>query len=467
MPLPTCAPITADELLAMPLFADDPDAIGWLIEHFTVTCYEQGECVVQMGAPATDFVVALEGELHFRRENDPYGQTYIAKAGEPSGVLPFSRMKTYRGRGIAAKPSRIAMMNVSHLRELVYRAPNLAQKLVAEMTDRTREATQIDERRNKMLALGKLSAGLAHELNNPASALVRSSSSLREVLARRREAAIAMRGELLTPVAQKMISDLAERIHACQDDDEIDALELADRAQDLADWIAGQGIVLSSEVADGLTAAGLRVEDLAPVRPHLSAVSLERGLVVLFCDYQLLCLAREVEEAARRVSDLVQAVKAYSYMDQTPLTRVQIAEGIKVTLRMFQHQLKHGVKVVKDLDPTLPPIEANGSELNQVWTNLIDNALDAMCTMPEGTKKLEIRTVREPEHALVEITDNGPGIPEDVQAHIFDPFFTTKPVGEGTGLGLDIVLRIVKKHRGSIQVESVPGRTTFQVRLPL
>jgi len=465
MPLPDCKPVTAAELAEIPLFVDDPDALEWLAAHFDTICLEQDECFLREGDPATHFFVVLEGEIHFRGGNDVYGQTYIRRAGQPTGVLPFSRMKVYRGRGIAARPTRFARMEAVHLRELVYRAPCLAQKLVEEMTDRTRETTKIGERRNKMLALGKLSAGLAHELNNPASALVSSSSRLREVLVERRRAAIAMRGELLSKQAQDLVTALSDRIQECHDHD--DAMEVADRAQDIADWLSDEGIDVPPEIPDGLASAGLSVADLAPIRPHMSVENVARGLVLLVCDYQVLCLSREIEEASRRVSDLVQAVKSYSYMDQTPLTQVRIEDGIKVTLRMFQHQLKHGVEVVKNFAPDLPAIDANGSELNQIWTNLIDNAIDAMCGLPGGVKRLEIRTAREPGHVMVEITDNGPGIPEDVRAHIFDPFFTTKPVGEGTGLGLDIVHRIVTKHKGAIQVESRPGRTAFQVRLPI
>jgi signal transduction histidine kinase len=187
----------------------------------------------------------------------------------------------------------------------------------------------------------------------------------------------------------------------------------------------------------------------------------------MVADHQILCLSREVEESSRRISELVQSIKSYSYLDQSPVAEVAVEEGIDVTLRMFQHQLKHGVQVSREFADGLPRIRANGSALNQIWTNLIDNALDAMADMPAGQpRKLLVRTCAEPDAILVEIGDNGPGIPAEVQSRIFDPFFTTKPVGEGTGLGLDIVQRIVRNHKGSIRVESRPGRTVFQVRLP-
>jgi signal transduction histidine kinase len=190
------------------------------------------------------------------------------------------------------------------------------------------------------------------------------------------------------------------------------------------------------------------------------------GLHLLAYDHQIICLTQEIEEATRRISELVQAVKSYSYMDQTPLSEVDVEQGIDVTLRMFQHQLKHGFEVKRKFAGDLPKIPANGSELNQVWTNLIDNAISAMRSETNGEKTLEVCTSREPEAILVEFTDNGPGIPAEIQGRIFDPFFTTKPVGEGTGLGLDIVQRIIRNHQGTVRVESKPGRTTFQVRLP-
>jgi len=206
---------------------------------------------------------------------------------------------------------------------------------------------------------------------------------------------------------------------------------------------------------------------LQPLGKLLSSTNFVRGLWTLVYDHRILCLTREIEEASRRISDLVQAVKSYSYMDQTPLSEIDVEQGIEVTLRMFQHQLKHGFDVQRKLARNLPKIPANGSELNQIWTNLIDNAISAMQSVPNGQRILEVYTALEPDAVLVQFTDSGPGIPPEIQGRIFDPFFTTKPVGEGTGLGLDIVQRIVRNHQGTIRVESIPGRTRFQVRLPL
>jgi signal transduction histidine kinase len=466
MSLDSCNRLTPDELAQIPLFADDDRAaLEWLADHLEVRCYESGEIIVHEGSPAKDFMVVLEGEMHFRRPSDPYAQVFVRVAGQPTGVLPFSRMKVIVGRGTAIGRTRMAMMPATELRELVYRAPNLAQKLVGEMTDRTREMTRSEERTAKMLALGKLSAGLAHELNNPASAALRSAMLLGEALNHRRSESIAMRTTVISTEAQDLIARLGEKIAECGGvKSPLDALELADLESELADWLESRNF--PPELAGDLVGAGFRAEDLAQLPKLLGTEYATHGLRILVYDHQILCLTREIEEASRRISELVQAVKSYSYMDQTPLSEIDVEKGIDVTLRMFQHQLKHGFEVQRQFAENLPKIPANGSELNQVWTNIIDNAISAMSRQANGEKILAVRTVLEPENLLVEFTDNGPGIPPEIRERIFEPFFTTKPVGEGTGLGLDIVARIVRQHQGTIRVDSRPGRTAFQIRLP-
>jgi signal transduction histidine kinase len=462
-----CEPLTPEELARIPLFADDDrSALEWLVQHFEVWCYESGEIIAQEGSPAKDFIVILEGEMHFRRPNDPYSPVFIRSAGHPTGMLPFSRLKVIGGRGTAVGRTRIAVMPATELHELVYRAPHLAQKLVGEMTDRTREMARNEERTSKMLALGKLSAGLAHELNNPASAVLRSATLMREAQNARRREAIALRGKIIPPEAQAFLSKLSDAIAECgMDANKMSALERADLESDLADWLRERD--LPDELAGDLIDAGIRIADLEPLVKTLPPEQSQRGLRMLVYDHQILCLTREIEEASRRISDLVQAVKSYSYMDKTPISDVDVEKGIDVTLRMFQHQLKHGFEVKREFGANLPKIPANGSELNQIWTNLIDNAIAAMNSQPNGNKILTVRTVLEPDDVLVEFADNGPGIPPEIRGRIFEPFFTTKPVGEGTGLGLDIVQRIVRSHQGDIRVDSRPGHTSFQVRLPL
>jgi signal transduction histidine kinase len=467
MPETDTRQVTASELMRLPLFADEsPEAVEWIASQMTLRSVEAGDVLTREGEPITELQVILEGEIHFTRESDPSAGVMIAAEGQPIGVLPFSRLKTSMGRVQAVRPTRLAAMDASHLRELVYRAPTLAQRLVSQMTDRTREATRVAERSNRLLALGKLAAGLAHELNNPASAAVRSSARLREVINERRASALAMRHEKIPERALEIMTDVSHGIAECTSTPgERDELERADRAGELSDWLEAAGV--PGELASPLVDAGISAAQLGPLVPLISTTGLTLGLRLLVADYEILCLTRELEESSRRISDLVQSIKSYSYMDQSPLAQVAVEEGIDVTLRMFQHQLKHGVHVSRQFAKDLPRIQANGSALNQIWTNLIDNALDSMEGMaPAEPRVLLVRTCTEPGGILVEIGDNGPGIPPEVQSRIFDPFFTTKAIGEGTGLGLDIVQRIVRNHKGSIRVESRPGRTVFQVRLP-
>jgi len=460
-----CKTITPDELAQFDLFKDDSQvALEWLAERFEVRCIEAGEEYLKRGQPAREFIVLLEGELHFVSEGNRYGEAFVLLPGMAGGVLPFSRMSVYAGTGVAVKWSRALWMDASNLRELVYRAPCLAEKLVYRMIDRVRDTEQRSERANKMLALGKLSAGLAHELNNPASAMVRSSARLRELLVLRRQHAIALRGEVAPPEAQKILLRVSEEVaEAARKPRLLDDLERADRSDEMAQWLEAHQ--LPAEAASALSEAGISAAQIAPLLTLVSCESLMHSIHILACDFEDGNLSREIEEASHRIAALIKAVKSYSYMDRVPTADVDVEEGIDVTLRMFQHQLKHDIQVKRKFDGNLPKIKANGGELNQIWTNLIDNAIDAMCDAP--AKILEIRTCKEATNLLVEIADSGSGIPPEAHGRIFDAFFTTKPVGKGTGLGLDIVYRIVRNHHGTISFKSSPGRTVFQVRLPL
>lgn len=458
--------ITAGELLHIPIFEGEAiEAIEWIAAKMEVYSFQTGDDLLSEGEPAHEMIVVLEGAIHLQRIGTD--RILVVEAREVTGVLPFSRMKTWGARGWAAQPTRLAKLDSSHFRELVYRAPVLAQKLVSEMTDRTRELTRFEESSNRLLALGKLAAGLAHELNNPAAAAVRSSARLRELLNERRQHVLALRTTVLPVEARELMDALGEAINNCSSSPgQMDPLERDDLESEMGDWLDAQGLPL--DLASGLVDAGITAQQLTALADHLTVDMLTAGLRILTTDHEILCLSRELEEASRRISDLVRAVKSYSYMDQSTVTDVNVEEGLDATLRMFQHQLKQGVLVHRDFCARLPAIRANGSELNQIWTNLIDNALDAMEALPpETARKLTVTTRLEHSGILVEIGDNGPGIPPEVEHRMFEPFFTTKQVGEGTGLGLDIVQRIVRNHRGSIRVSSVPGNTVFQVRLPV
>jgi signal transduction histidine kinase len=462
-----CTRPTVEELSSLAILeGEDPAAIQWLTERFDIQCYEAGDIIAEVGSVVEQLWLVLDGEVHFRVPEDPYAALFVRVKGQATGRLPFSRMKTVMARGVAIKPTRVAAMPASELRELVYRAPLFAERLVQEMVDRTRDFARLGERSSKLQALGKLAAGLAHEINNPASAAVRSAALLRENLDVRRRIGIELRSQPLDPETGRLISGLGDRITDCDAPPEMDALDRADLESDFGDWLDQYGS--TSEYAGDLIDAGITLDDLRPVADKIDRENFSRVLRILAADRQIHCLTREIEDGLRRISELVKAMKSYSYMDRGALTEVDLEPGIDVTLRLFQHKMKDaGIQLDKRFAGNLPTIPGNGSELNQVWTNLIDNAIGALRESGIQGKRLQVRTALEPNQVLIEIGDNGPGIPPALQGRIFEPFFTTKKVGEGTGLGLDIVRKILLHHNATIHLESEPGRTVFQVRLPL
>jgi signal transduction histidine kinase len=243
----------------------------------------------------------------------------------------------------------------------------------------------------------------------------------------------------------------------------LDTLERSDREEQLALWLQKRNVSDPWQLAAALVDTGCKQSTLEEVASHVPPELLGNVLTRLTASFTISRLVEEIESSTSKISEMVRAVKEYSYMDQMPEQEVDIHNGIENTLIMLKHRLKHGVSVVREYDRAIPLVCARGSELNQVWTNLVSNAVDAM----DGKGELRIRTAREPNYALVEIIDNGPGIPPEIQNRIFEPFFTTKGAGEGTGLGLDAVYRVIQNHRGLIQFESRPGETRFQVRIPL
>ena len=333
MPEPDVQTVTAADLAPLPLFdGEKPEAIDWIASQMHIRSLEPGDTILREGDPVTEFGVILEGEVQFRRASDPSGGVLVAEAGDPIGVLPFSRLKVSRGRAWAVRFTRVAAMDASHLGELVYRAPVLELRLVSQMTDRTRESTRVEEQSNRLFALGKLAAGLAHELNNPASAAVRSSARLRQVLNERRNHALALRGEKIPEPALRIMTDLSHGIEECSSSTPgaRDELERADEEGELSDWLETEG--LPGELASDLADAGITSARIAPLVPLITPAALNHGLHLLVADHQILCLTRELEEASRRISELVQSIKSYSYMDQSPAADVAVEEGIDVSV---------------------------------------------------------------------------------------------------------------------------------------
>jgi len=451
------------ELRHVPVFADLPDdQIAWFLSHSQELRVKVGDTYVRQGDPADAMYVILEGELQVRGERG--GETFVfsIKPGDVTGVLPFSRMKQFTVTGRAETAARLLRFPAALFPELVQRMPILAQRLVGVMSDRIREFTRVEQQRDRLAALGKLSAGLAHELNNPASAAKRAASQLRAMLYRIRDASHELGRHELTSAQKSEIEKLEASLIA-HDDPPLDALAVSDLEDRIDSLLRSHGQNGLGQLAADLARKGMQTAIVESLFASLGAETARAALERIAALLEVASLLNEIESSTSRISDLVGAIKEYTFMDQAPVQNVDIVKSLETTLTILNHKLKKGVTVRRDYERIPLLVNSFGSELNQVWTNIIDNAIDAM----SGKGELRLRTYREDSCVVVEIGDNGPGISPEVQPHIFEPFFTTKGVGEGTGLGLDTVQRIVRKHKGTIQVTSKPGDTRFQVWLPL
>jgi signal transduction histidine kinase len=330
------------------------------------------------------------------------------------------------------------------------------------MSDRIRETTRMEQQRDRLASLGKLSAGLAHELNNPASAAKRATSQLRDTLKKIRDASLEL-GRCDLTSAQKAEIERLEASFTQQGAPPPGTLTVSDLEDQIDSVLRSHGQNDLWELAAGLARRNVKPEVLESLFANFGGDIARAALVRISASVEVATLLHEIESSTSRISDLVGAIKEYTYMDQAPVQNVDVVRSLETTLTIMNHKLKHGVTVQRDYERIPLLVNSFGSELNQVWTNIIDNAIAAMA----GKGELRVRTFRQDACVVVEIGDNGPGISPDIKPHIFEPFFTTKGVGEGTGLGLDTVQRIVKKHRGNIQVSSKPGDTRFQVWLPL
>jgi signal transduction histidine kinase len=454
---------TLELLRGVPAFEGLPDdQIDWFLSQAQDLRVKAGDIYARQGDPADAMTVLLEGQFQWRGEFGGEAVVIDLKAGEVTGVLPFSRMKKYTLGGRAVTDGRVLRFPAALFPQLVQKMPELATRLVGMMSDRIREATRFEQQRDRLAALGKLSAGLAHELNNPASAAKRASSQLREMLKRirdashdlgRRELTASQKSEIERLEAGLMQKDAPplNALAASELEDKLDSLLRSHSQDDL--W----------QLAGDLAKKNFDPQDLEHLFAILDPATARAALVRISALVEVAGLLNEIESSTSRISDLVKAIKEYTFMDQAPVQNVDIVKTLETTLTILNHKLKRGVTVHRDYQPLPMLVNSFGSEINQVWTNLIDNAIDAM----GGKGDLTVRTYREDDCVVVEILDNGPGISAEVLPRIFEPFFTTKGVGEGTGLGLDTVQRIVKKHRGNIQVRSKPGETRFQTRLPL
>lgn len=456
--------IELGRLRAMPLFSGLSDErLAWVCGQLTELALAPDEALVHEGEAGRGFFVLIEGALQITKRTNgselPAGRHEApAFLGEIPLLSGTPTVVTVRSSG----PSRLLRLDDEAFRELIATDVTFSRTLFQAMTRRVAGMESFVRQREKLASLGTLAAGLAHELNNPAAAVARSTDRMRGIARELDLITCELHGvDLPHPTMERL-----KALSATATDGPAPArspIEESDREEAFGAWLDARGVPSAWRIAPVFAASRLELPELEAVLAQAGA-GVSPAVRWLGATIELSALVDEASHGAGRIADLVKAMKSYSYMDQAPRQEVDLHEGLEATLTIMRHKLKHGITVVREYDPTLPKLSVFGSELNQVWTNLIDNAVDAMA----GKGTLALRTRRDGAYAVVEIADSGPGIPQEVQTRLFEPFFTTKPVGKGTGLGLDISWRIVaNRHGGTIKVESAPGDTRFIVLLPL
>lgn len=436
----------------------------WLVAHGTVQQYAVGEVVVAKGQQAPQMHVIFSGHLVIRGDRGAGAQKmYEWRGGDVGGMMPYSRGASPPNDAVCEEAIEMLAVPRDVLGEMARECPWMTAVLVHAMIDRARHFTTNHLRDEKLVSLGKLAAGLAHELNNPASAVVRGAKLLTESIDASELAARRLGEAGLSPEQLTLIDEIRAMCLRAAPTMMRSVLGRSDREDEFADWLADHDA--DERCAGPLAETGVTIDALDQLAGIVDGPVLNATLKWLAAGCSVRALSYDIETAASRIHDLVGAVKGFTYMDHAPTPEpVDIRQGIIDTLVMLAAKTRSkAVEVALALPEDLPPAIAVGAELNQVWMNLIENAIDAV---PQGGV-VKVSASQAMGRIVVNIEDNGPGIPPDIAGRIFDPFFTTKGVGKGTGLGLDIVRRLLTKHDGEVSVESVPGRTAFQVRLPV
>ncbi len=457
-----------EELLRLELFQKlSQERLDWICDRAYEIELTSGEILVRQGEPPRGFFVLLAGHMNITRDSEgidmPVGQQKApAFFGEIQVLTDESIPVTLR----ALSDCRIYELSGDDFRELLHECRDFERLVFQAVQQRVRGLESFIQNREKMAALGTLAAGLAHELNNPAAAVVRALQNVTPAL-------IELQRMNLVYGQHQVEAEHTQRWLQVRDDgydaiihQRIAPSALSEREEQLLDWLEAYGVEQAWNLAEPLAASGVEIETLAQLVDRWQDDPTELrdiGLRWLALSFEVMSTITSGLRGAQRISELVQSMKSYSYLDRGAQQIIDVHEGLEDTLRLFSYKLKQGIKVQRSYDRSVPKIIAYGSELNQVWTNLIDNAIDAIAS--EGT--IELATSYIGDHIQVQITDSGPGIPQEIQSRIFEPFFTTKPVGKGTGLGLDAARRIVEnRHQGTITLESHPGKTSFIVCLP-
>jgi signal transduction histidine kinase len=469
---------SADEIVAALRRVDALDGLAdpeyrWLAEHGIERKAAPGAVIFREGDAPIGMNIMLEGEVHIRRAQSGNVSFFIARMGQMSGVLPFSRMKGYGGTGFAVGNVWTLDILKETFPEMLAAIPSMGQRCVSVLLNRVREITRIEQQAEKLTALGKLAANLAHELNNPASAAQRSAASLFAEIRQfgdqkqRLGAALAEAGQFSQ--YQEWMRQTRERMSGYKSRAILpdNPLDLSDREELFRSWLEAHGVPEPWTIASAIAESPMTLSHLEELASMVSPETLAASASAFASAMRVERMAETVVNSTARIFDFIAAIKDYSYMDQAPIQEIDVPQSLENTLAMLNSRLD-GVTIERDYAPNLPHISAYGSELSQVWTELIENALDAMENDPSPSEKiLRLRARQLGEMVVVEVVNSGPGISPEIASRIFEPFFTTKQPGKGIGLGLDTVNRIISKHSGTVSVESKPGATCFQLRLPI
>ena len=455
-----------DCLRSVPLFRQLSDEkLAWIHDHSEEVRLDAGTLIARQGDPPDGFYVVMEGETEWTRR---VGQedVFVVTLGEGTifAELIMVLDAPYPTTGHAVTDVGLLKLDVPSFWEMLRICPEVLRDILATSVERAELHESVSQQHGKLISLGTMAAGLAHELNNPAAAIGRSAAEAREAFQEASKKAAELGGLALTEEQRSFVAGLPQEVGQ-KSGITLDSLEVSDLEDELAMWMEDHGVEEGWEISPTLAGAGLDtvwLEGLAERVPEEALGGVLGWLRATMAGDELL---REIEGGSARISELVGAIKTYTHMDKAASKKVDVHAGLNSTLIMLGHKLKKGdVEVVRDYEKDLPHVCGHAGELNQVWTNLLDNAIDAV----DGQGRITVRTASENGRVLVEVSDDGPGIPEEVRERIFEPFYTTKDVGEGTGLGLDISYRVVvEDHKGDIRVLSEPGDTRFQVRLPV